>query len=204
MPNAATASTPRVPRVRKGARTGAGLACALISVLVPFVGVRLALGLPAPDGFRAFVGGSYIPPVALNEVSTNYGALEAGFAWAPGPFHAGIRGHALYATSRAPVTDPTTRDTLETVEYGADLSAGWAFALRWGGVEPYAGAGVVRQRGRFRVTSDGVVLRSTYAGAALHAGVRLRVGRGWEGAAELDAYPGRLVHPLFRLGYLFR
>lgn len=165
---------------------------------------RLAAGLPAPEGFRAFAGLSYIPPIAIREVSTHYGAAEAGLAWVPGVPRAALRGHLLYATSRSPVTDPATRDRLETWEYGADLSAGARFAFPLGSVEPYAGAGVVRLRGRFRVTSDGAVLRSAYTGAALHAGSRLLLRDRWEGVAELDAYPGRLVHAVLRLAYLFR
>src|SRR5512137_1007830 len=39
---------------------------------------RIALGLPAPEGFRTFVGLSYIPPIPINGVSTNFGALEGG------------------------------------------------------------------------------------------------------------------------------
>jgi hypothetical protein len=164
---------------------------------------RLALGLPAPEGFRAQVGASYIPPFAINDVSTHYGAAEAAVAWAPGPLSAGLRGHLLYATSRSPVTDPATRDTLETWEYGADLSAGWRFELPPGALEPYAALGVVHLRGRFRVTSDGVVLRSQYTGAAVDAGVRFVFRDRWEGVAEVEAYPGRLVHTNFRAGYLF-
>ncbi len=163
---------------------------------------RLAVGLPAPDGLRAFAGLSYIPPIAIHEVSTHYGAIEAGLAWERGAFHLGARGHALYASSRAPVTDPATRDTLETWEYGGELAAGERFLLGAGSMEPYAGAGLVRLRGRFRVTSDGTVLRSDHAGASLHAGLRLLFRGRWEGVAELDAYPDRLVHSVFRVGCL--
>lgn len=167
---------------------------------------RLALGLPAPEGFRAFVGVSYVPPLRIREASTNEIAVEAGFAYAPGPFRVGIRAHGVYAYSSAPVTDPNTRDTLETGVYGADLSAGWSFAALGAGldVQPYAGAGVVALRGRFRVASDGNVLESSYTGASLHAGIRLVHAGGWEGVAEVDAYPSRLVHPNFRVGYVFR
>jgi hypothetical protein len=164
---------------------------------------RLALGLPAPDGFRAQVGASYIPPFAIRDVSTHYAAAEAALAWTPGPLRAGVRGHLLYATSRSPVTDPATRDTLETFEWGADLSAGWSLALPPGTVEPYAALGVVHLRGRFRVTSDGEVLRSEHTGAALDAGLRYVFRDRWEGIAEVEAYPGRLVHTNFRVGYLF-
>lgn len=165
---------------------------------------RAMVGLPAPDGFRAFAGASYIPPIAIREVSTHYGAAEAGVAWVPGALRAGIRAHVLRARSRSPVTDPATRDTLETWAYGAELSAAARVPLAAGALEPYAGAGLVSLRGRFRVTSDGFVLRSEHTGAALHAGVRLVLRDRWEGVAELDAYPDRLVHGVLRLGYLFR
>lgn len=165
---------------------------------------RVMVGLPAPRGFGAFAGVSYIPPVAIREVSTHYGAAEAGLAWTPGRLRAGVRGHLLYASSRSPVTDAATRDTLETWEYGGDLSAGARLPLAVGILEPYAGAGVVSLRGRFRVTSDGYVLRSRYTGASLHAGLRFLFRERWEGVAELDAYPSRLAHAVFRVGYLLR
>ena len=166
---------------------------------------RLTVGLPAPEGFRAFAGVSYVPPVQIRDASTHLIAAEAGFAYAPGPFRVGIRGRALYAYSVAPVTDPATRDTLETSEYGADLAAGWAFAVEAArlDIQPYAGAGIVGLHGRFRVTSDAYVLESSYTGAALNAGVRLVLAGRWEGVAEVDWYPNRLVHPSFKIGYVF-
>lgn len=165
---------------------------------------RLAVGLPAPGRLRAFAGVSYIPPVAVNEVKTHYGAAEAGLAFVPGALSVALRGHGVYARSSSPVTDPDTRDRLRTWELGADLSAGWRLGLprARSSVTPYAGVGLVRLDGRFRVTSDGVVLASRHTGAALNAGVRLLVRERWEAVAELDAYPGRLVHPTVRIGYV--
>jgi hypothetical protein len=171
---------------------------------------RLAVGLPAPLGLRAFAGLSYIPPFEIRSVSTHYVAGEAGLAWAPADAPAGLRlgarGHALYASSRSPVTDPVLRDHLETRAAGAELSVGARLGLPplAAVVEPYAGAGVVDVRGRFRVTSDGYVLRSAYRGAALHAGLRGIFRDRWEGVVEVDGYPGRLVHTNLRVGYLFR
>ncbi|HEX9052486.1 MAG TPA: hypothetical protein VF841_18310 [Anaeromyxobacter sp.] len=164
---------------------------------------RLAVGLPAPEGFRAFAGLSYIPPVPVREVSTNAAAAEAGLAWAPGPLRVGLRAHALWARARAPVTDPATRDVLEARAWGAELSAGAPLEIAGARVEPYAGAGLVALRGRFRVTSDGAVLRSAFAGPALHVGVRVLVRSRWELVTEVDGYPRRLVHTDVRLGYVF-
>lgn len=164
---------------------------------------RIALGLPAPDGFRTFVGLSYIPPIQINGVSTHYGALEAGIAWAPGAAAVGLRGHGVYALSRSPVTDPQTRDTLETWEFGADLSAGYRFDLGPVSLTPYAGAGVVYLDGKFTVTTDSIVLGSRYTGLTLGAGLRLLMTKHWEAVAEVDAYPGRLIHVSVLLGYVF-
>jgi hypothetical protein len=164
---------------------------------------RVALGLPAPEGFRALVGVSYIPPVAIREVSTHFGAAEAAFAWVPGTLRVGARAHLSYAFSRSPVTDPSTRDTLETLEWGGELSAGGRFPLSFGTLEPYGGVGGVHLHGRFRVTSDGTVLRSTYDGASLHAGLRVLLRERWEGVAEVDAYPSRLVHTNLKAAFLF-
>jgi hypothetical protein len=165
---------------------------------------RVALGLPAPEGFRAFAGLSYIPPVLIRDVSTNAAAAEAGLAWVPGAFRLGLRGHATWATSKAPVTDPATRDVLETRGWGLDLSAGGSFAAAsWLRLEPYAGAGLVAIHGRFEVTSDGNVLTSDYGGPMWLAGIRALARGRWELVTEVDGYPGRLLHTQVRVGYLF-
>ena len=165
---------------------------------------RVLLGLPAAGALRPFVGLTYIPPVTVADVSTNYGAVEAGVAWASGgPLAAGLRGYAAHGFSKSPVTDPATRDTLESTLFGGDLLVGYALELwgaRW---TPYAGAGVAFHHGRFRVTSDGVVLTSDVTTAAIHAGLRVVAWRQWEAAAELAAYPGYLVHPNFKVAWLW-
>ena len=166
---------------------------------------RLMVGLPAPEGFRTFVGLSYIPPFEIRGVSTNYFAGEAGFGYAPRDRQLGfgLRLHGVAANSRSPVTDPATRDELETRLWGGDVSIGTRISFSSFTLEPYGGGGFVSLRGRFRVTSDGNVIESTYAGAALQAGVRLLYRARWEGVAELDAYPQRLIHVNVRLGYVF-
>lgn len=164
---------------------------------------RIALGLPAPEDFHTFVGLSYIPPIAINGVSTNCIALEGGIAWVPGSLAVGLRAHGLYALSKSPVTDPSTKDTLETWELGGDLSAGYRFDLGPVSLTPYAGLGVVSLDGRFTVTSDAVVLTSQYTGLSLEAGLRLLLFRNWNIVAEVDAYPGRLVHMSVLLAFQF-
>jgi hypothetical protein len=164
---------------------------------------RLMVGLPAPGAFRAFAGLAYIPPLTIQDVSTHYGGAEAAIAYVPGPLAVALRGHAVYAFSRTPVTEPQTRDSLETFIYGADVMSGYALEAGFASWTPYAALGVTHLHGRFRVTSDGVVLTSDDTVLAVHAGVRLLLGNRWETAVELDAYPGRLVHPNFRLAYLF-
>jgi hypothetical protein len=164
---------------------------------------RLMLGLPAPLGLRAFAGISYIPPIEIRRVSAHYLAAEAGLGLTPGPFRLGLRGHAVRAVSRSPVTEPATRDVLRTELLGADAAVGVHLGSGALELEPYAGAGLVALRGRFRVTVDGTVLRSRHAGLALHAGLRLLLRSRWEAVAEADAYPGRLTHADLRLGYLF-
>ncbi|MFT3916693.1 MAG: hypothetical protein QM704_22215 [Anaeromyxobacteraceae bacterium] len=165
---------------------------------------RLALGLPLGDRLRAFLGGAYIPPVRINEVSTHDLSAEAGVALSAGWLRAGLRLHGILARSSSPVTDPATRDVLTTRMGGAEVSIGASLAagpvLR---VEPYASAGVVSLRGRFRVTSDGNVLTSRHTGPALAAGARLLVRGRLELAGEVNAYPGRLVHPALRAGWVF-
>jgi hypothetical protein len=164
---------------------------------------RLALGLPAPPGLRAFAGLSYIPPVRIRRVSVDDLAAEAGLGAAPGRLLLGVRVYALYASATAPVTVPTTRDELQAWEWGADVSAGLHLGGATLAVDPYLGAGLVLLRARFHVAVDGSVLRSERAIAALHAGVRLALGRRWEVVAESDTYPGRLTHASLRLGYRF-
>ena len=164
---------------------------------------RLALGLPAPAGFRAFAGASYLPPVALGGVSSHLGALEAGLAWAPAtsPFAVGLRGHLVVARSRSPVTDPATRDTLDSLEYGADLSIGYRIESGAGAFTPYASAGLVRVAGDFHVESDGYLLTSRSTDLALAAGLRFASTRHLTAAAGVVAFPGRLVHPAFLLAW---
>lgn len=164
---------------------------------------RVALGLPAPRDFRSFVGLSYIPPFNINGVSTNAIGVEAGFGWTPGPAALALRGHYVYAVSKSPVTDPNTRDTLETSVGGLDLGFGWRFDFDPVTVTPYAGVGFVSLGGNFTVTSDGYVLHSTYTGVALQAGLRVLMARHWQVVGEVDAYPGRLVHASLSLGYVF-
>ncbi len=162
---------------------------------------RLALGLPLGEPWRAFVGAAYVPPVQVNEVSSHQGAVEAGLAFTRAGLTAGLRGHATYATSRSPVTDPATRDLLRTVVAGGDLSLGREWALPFGRLTPWVGAGLARVDGRFRVTSDGAVLRSRTTDTALSAGLRLVTLSHLEVAAEVVAWPGRLVHPSLRLAW---
>jgi hypothetical protein len=162
---------------------------------------RLALGLAGPAGTRATLGLAYVPPVEVNGVASHQGALEAGLARALGPVWLGLRGQLVYGRSRSPVTDPATRDTLTTWIAGADLSVGWpldAFGLR---VAPYATVGVARVSGDFRVTSDGYLLRSRTTNLSLGAGLRVALPGRLDAAAELVAWPGRLVHPSFRLAW---
>jgi len=163
---------------------------------------RLALGLPAPEGFRAQVGIAYVPPVAIRDVTSHQVAGEAALAWTPGPFAAGLRGQLLWARSRSPVTDPATRDTLRTWAFGADLSAGWRFDLGFAALTPWVGLGATRVSGDFRVASDGYELSRSATRLGLSAGVRLLAWRGLEAAAELVAWPSRIVHPSFRVAWV--
>lgn len=164
---------------------------------------RLALGLPAPADFRAFVGIAYVPPIQAGNISVNYIAGEGGYAYAPGPLRVGVRAHVFRAIARSPVTDPIIRDTLRVTGFGADLTAGWLFPFGALAVTPYGGVGITRVNGDFRVTSDDVLLKSDDTSATLHAGVRLVLNERWQGVVESDLYPGRLVHPNVRLAYAF-
>ncbi len=168
-----------------------------------FPRLRLAVGLPAPADFRAFVGIGYIPPVELRQVSSHLGALEAALAYAPGPLAVGLRGHFLAAHSMSPVTDANTRDTLDTVEYGVDLSAGYRLDFEPLGITPYAGVGLCHVKGEFTVFNDGNVLKSSTLNPSLSAGLRLFARQRVEAVAELQVFPGRLVHPSVRLSYVF-
>jgi len=164
---------------------------------------RLAIGLPAPTDFRAFAGIAYVPPIAINDVTSHQGALEAGIAWAPGgPLAVGLRGTFLIARSTSPVTDPRTKDTLDTVELGADLSAGYRVELGWLSVTPFASLGITHIAGDFKVTSDNYTLSSKTTNPSVTGGVRLYARPGFEATAELVVFPGRLVHPGFRLAWV--
>ncbi|MFL5312935.1 MAG: hypothetical protein ACJ79H_21080 [Myxococcales bacterium] len=167
-----------------------------------FPRLRVALGLPAPEGFRASVGIAYIPPIRLGDVSSHFAALEAEMAYAPGPLAVALHGHVLLARSMGPVTEPATRDTLDNFELGANAAAGYRFDFAPGSVTPYASIGLTRAVGIFRVTSDGYELTSRTTNPVLGAGVRLLAKQGVELVAELTAFPGRLVHPSFRVAWM--
>ena len=167
-----------------------------------FPRLRAAVGLPAPADFRASVGVAYIPPIPINDVSSHFGALDAEFAYAPGPLAVGLRGHLLAARSMSPVTDPNTRDTLDTVEFGINAAAGYRFDFEPGSVTPYLGVGVTRVNGFFHVTSDGTDLSSHTTNPGFTAGLRLFARQHFEGVVELVVFPGRLIHPSFRLAWV--
>jgi hypothetical protein len=165
---------------------------------------RLAIGLPAPGGFRAFVGVSYIPPITILEINEHFLGLEGGLAWVgDGPLAVGIRGHALVSRAKTSVTEPDTRDTLDDLEFGGDLSAGYRFALSGLTVTPFAAVGVTRVIGNFRVTSDNVLLTSRTTNPSVTGGVRLLARPGLEAVAGIVVFPGRLVHPSISLAWVF-
>jgi len=166
-----------------------------------FPRLRLALGLPAPEDFRASVGIAYIPPIRFRDVSSHLAALEGEMSYAPGPLAVGLRGHVLVARSTSPVTDPATRDTLDNFEFGANAAAGYRLDFAPASVTPYVSIGVTRAVGIFRVTNDGYELISRTTNPGLGAGVRLFAKQQLEVVAELAVFPGRLVHPSFRVAW---
>jgi hypothetical protein len=165
---------------------------------------RLAVGLPAPPGFRAFAGVAYIPPIEAFNVKEHFGGIEAGLAWAPdAPVSVGVRAHVMVSRSETAVTDPNTRDTLENFEFGGDLSAGYRLGLGSFELTPFAAVGLSRVNGVFRVTSDDEVLTSRTTNPSVTGGVRLATRPGLEAFAEVTAFPGRLVHPAFGVAWTF-
>jgi hypothetical protein len=166
-----------------------------------FPRLRAALGLPLGGGWSGLAGLAWVPPVEVNRVSSSMLGVEAGVAWARGPFAAGVRLHGEWADSRSPVTDPATRDRLATRIAGADLSAAWRWELGPVALTPYASLGVARVAGAFTVTSDGHKLESRDTQPALSAGLRLLALGRFEVVGELVAFPGLLVHPGFAVAW---
>jgi hypothetical protein len=165
---------------------------------------RLFIGLPAPDGFRAYAGLAYIPPITVFQVTEHFGAIEAGLAWAPeSPLTVGARAQIMVSRSETPVTDPTTRDVLENFEFGGDLSAGYRLRLGVLDLTPFAAVGLSRINGVFRVITDNETLTSRTTNASVTGGVRLATRPGFEAFAEVVAFPGRLVHPAFGVAWTF-
>jgi hypothetical protein len=163
---------------------------------------RVALGLPAPEGFGTFVGLSYIPPLEIERITVNSLAGEAGIAWLTGGFRLGLRAYAGVARTESPVTDPQTRDTLQVVDVGANLAAGYDVELGTVLLTPYAGAGLAHVSGDFTVTSDGAKLSSTYAGGTFHAGLRAFLFHHLEAVVEGELYPDRLANAHLRLAWV--
>jgi hypothetical protein len=162
---------------------------------------RLALGLPLGGELSAFVGAAYIPPVAINRVTSHEGALEAGVAWRREALALGLRAHGLYATSTSPVTEIDTLDTLRSIVVGGDLAAAWTLGDGGHAVTPWLSVGLARVDGRFRVTSDGAILTSRTTDFTLSGGVRVQLLAQLDLAGEVVAWPGRMVHPALRLAW---
>lgn len=163
---------------------------------------RLQLGLPAFGDFRPWAGLSYIPPLQINGVSSHLGALELGLAWDRGsPLVVALRAYGVAAESKSPVTDPATRDTLDTTLLGADVSAAYRVPLGFATLSPFAAVGVQRVAGDFTVTSDNALLTYRTTDLGVNGGVRFA----WKQLAamgELVVYPGRMTHPVFSVAWL--
>lgn len=162
---------------------------------------RAALGLPLGGPFTGHVGAAYIPPIQVNGVSSHLGGLEAGVAWVQGPWAAGVRGQAVYANSKSPVTDPNTRDTLKSTVLGGDLSGAYAFDVWKVRLTPYVGVGVVWVDGHFTVASDGHELQSQTTRPALSLGLRAFGWHDLEAVAEFVDYPDRLQHVVVKVAW---
>jgi len=163
---------------------------------------RLALGLPAPPGFRAFVGAAYIPPIEVNRITVNSLGAEAGIAWARRRLSVGLRAHGVLAHALSPVSASYVRDRLNVAEGGWDVRAGYELRLAKLSLTPYAGAGQVWTKGDFRSSVDGGTVHSRHGVAAFYAGARMLFRDHWEGAVEYSMYPGRLWNPRVRVGYV--
>ncbi len=163
---------------------------------------RVALGLPAPPGFRAFLGAAYIPPVEINSITVNSLGAEAGMAWVGGPLRVGLRLHGVVAHALSPVSAPSVRDRLNVVDGGWDVRAGYELRLGKVALTPYAGVGQVWTKGDFRSSVDGGTVHSTHGVAAIEAGARVLFHDHWEGALEYSVYPGRRWNPRVRVGYV--
>jgi hypothetical protein len=164
--------------------------------------LRVALGLPMPDGFRAFVGGGWVPPVEVNQITVDSLGVESGIAWVNGPWRLGLAGHFAVARALSPVSAPYVRDRLKVTEGGWDLRAGYELRLGKFSLTPYAGGGQVWTKGDFRSSVDGGTVHSTRGGAAIYGGARLLFHDHWEAVVEYSAYPDRLWNPRVRLGYV--
>jgi hypothetical protein len=163
---------------------------------------RIALGLPAPENFRAYVGATYLPPFQINSASSHQFGLEAGYAWVPEtPLSVGLRAFALFAESKSPVTDANTRDTLDSFDAGAELSIGYRFDLGSLTATPFAGFGATFADGNFRVFTDRELLTSNTFNPSIDGGVRVHLAAGFDALGEVVAFPGVLVHPVFAVAW---
>lgn len=163
---------------------------------------RLAIGLPAPEDFRAYAGATYLPPFEINGASSHELGLEGAYAWVPrGPLSVALRGFALFAESKSPVTDANTRDTLDSFDAGGDLSVGYRLELESLTLTPFAGVGLTYVAGNFRVFTDRELLTSNTVNLLVDAGVRVHLGLGVDAVGQVVAYPGVLVHPAFALAW---
>ncbi len=183
---------------------------------------RVAIGLPGGLLLEA----SWIPPVRLNGVKANVGAiaLGRGFAVGNGPMTAGIRLHTTFGLVEAPITcddaalaDPASEcfqgtrsnDKYHPTMFGAEGSLGWRFG--GGRVRPYLGGGVNLLRPRFEVgftnrfgSTDSTRVEVNLTRAVLFGGVMWQAGHGLDVTGEVYSAPADAVTGRVGLSYAWR
>ena len=183
---------------------------------------RVAVGLPGGLLLEA----SWIPPVRLNGVKADVGAVALGraFAVGHGPMTVGVRAHATFGLVEAPITcddaelsDPTSEcyqgtrsnDRYHPTTFGAEASLGWALA--GGRVHPYVGGGVNFLRPRFQVdftnrfgSTDSTRVEVNLTRGVVFGGLMWEAAHGLGVTGEIYAAPADAVTGRLGLSYTLR
>jgi hypothetical protein len=177
---------------------------------------RAALGLPG----GLILEGSWIPPIAINQVKVNLVglSLERGFPLRRAGATLGLRLHGTFGLIRAPITcddanlqDPTSEcfqgtrsdDRYHPNIFGAEALLGWSIAQ--GRLRPFVGTGANILHSRFQVNftnafgfTDNTLVRANLTRGVIFGGATWapspRLGLSGEiYSAPADAVTGRLM-----------
>jgi hypothetical protein len=176
----------------------------------PPAGAKLRVNWSPVSGLR--LGGYWIPPVTVMQITANMAGAEAEYGWkwsaAKNNFVGSVRLFGSTGTVTGPFTAPDVQDKFKLSSAGADLRLGvvtgppvnwnWASGVwTW-----YGGAGAGGNRTQFNLALDGALIDGQRAYRFAYAGVGWSRGP-WSFVAEQHRTENYLNHILFKVNYAY-